>query len=317
MSEEKSNEKSLQIYPSKKIFMGSDKMKKRIFDAVDDEEVRDVRENKSKRREIITPLEMHFTEEFKAEKNLTAFDELVFDCCISEQFAGNEYTTPAIIHRLMGGSKTNFSPAEKEKILNSVRKLSCGWIKFDISEVCKEFGYNDGAEYKYHGPIMPAEYVTRTINGRVDSAAIHFLRQSPLLDVAKIKGQFIISDPKLLDVPIKNNETVLSIKSYLWRRVLQIIGSHKEHKKHFCGRIKGGGVNHKTAKGLPKTILLDTLFEQCGLLDATNNRKAEYRNTISKIMEHFKAVGLIKEWHFGKEKGKFCSIEFDWGNVNL
>lgn len=306
----------IQIYPPREIFLGIDKMKQRIFDATDNNTARDIIEDKKSM--TITRLDVWFTEEFKAEKNLTPLDELVFDCCMTEQAKGNEFTTPAIIHRLMGGSKKNFSFNEKDKILSSVRKLATTFIDFDMTDICKKFGYNDGKGYKYSGYLLPCEYITATVNGQTESATIHFLRNTPLFDVAKMKNQFIICDSKLLEVPnSKSKENVMSLKSCLWRRILQIVGSHKPHKKHFCGRIKGGGINHRTAKKLSTTILLDTVFEQCGLSDATNNRKAEYRNTISKIMEHFKEEGLISEWHFEKENGKFHSVKFEPLKSNL
>ena len=303
-------EKNLQIYPSKQLTITTDKLKKRIFDVTDDSTERNVIEDK--KTMTITPLDIHFSDDFKGANSITAYDELVFDICLSEQFKGNEFTTPAVIHRAMGGSKTNFTAKEKEKILQSVRKLATTYIDFDVTDICKKFGYNNGEDYKYSGYLLPAEYITKTINGQVDTAVIHFLRKSPLLDVAMFKGQFITCDVSLLDVPnIRNTEIILSLKGYLLRRILQIVGSHKPHKKHFDGKQKGGKISFRQSKKLEKTILLETLFEQCGLADAPKNRKAEYRNAITKIMNHFKEQNLISEWRFDKVNGKFRAIFFE------
>ena len=110
---------------------------------------------------------------------------------------------------------------------------------------------------------------------------------------------------------IKNTELVLTIKSYLLRRVLQIVGSYDSHKKHFRGKSKDGKNIYRKARELEKTILLDTLFAQCGLSDAPINRKAEYRKTIEKIMNHFKAEKIIGDWHFEKESGKFRAVKIE------
>ena len=299
----------IQIYPAKKLVLAIDKLKKIIYDATDDSTERAILEDK--KSQTITPLDIKFSAEFDGE-NLTAFDELVFDICVSEQAAGNEFTTLAIIHRAMGGSKTNFTPKEKNKILLSIRKLATTWIKFDCTNTFKKFGYNGGADFKYNGYLLPAEYVSKTIGGHTDDAIIHFLRRTPLLDVAKLKGQFVTCDAALLDVPnTKNTELVLTLKGYLLRRVLQIVGSYDSHKKHFRGKSKDGKNIYRKARELEKTILLDTLFAQCGLSDAPKNRKAEYRKTIEKIMNHFKAEKIISDWHFEKESGKFRAIKIE------
>ena len=304
------SENKTQVYPSRELVIATDKMKANVFDATNDNAERGILEDKKSK--IVTPLDIHFSTEFKDKNKLTAFDELIFDVCISEQFKGNKLTTPAIIHRAMGGSKTNFTAKEKDKILQSVRKLATTFIDFDITKTCKQFNYNDGRGYKYNGYLLPCEYIAASINGWTDSAVIHFLRDSPLLDVARIKNQFATCDVALLDVPnIRNSELVLSLKGYLLRTVLKIIGSHKKHKKHFRGKGKDGKPFFQQATKLQKIIKLDTLFEQCGLSDATNNRKSEYRKAIAKIMNHFQSQNLISEWHFEKKDGRFYSIVFD------
>ena len=302
------DDNKFQIYPAKELFIAIDKMKKNLCDSTKNSEKRRIIEDKKSKTK--TPLEVKFSVEV-TKPNLTAYDELILDVCLSEQSKGNDYTTPAIIHRAMGGSKTNFTAKEKEKILQSVRKLATTFIDFDISDVCKKFVYNDGKEYKYSGAILPCEYITATVNGRTDSAVIHFLRKSPLLDVAMFKGQFATCDVSLLDVPnIRNTEVILSLKGYLLRRVLQTLGSLKPHKKHFAGKKKGGGAYQRQAKKLQPIILLDTVFEKCDLSDATKRQKQQARETIAKILDHFSAKKLISEWHFEKKNGAFYSVHF-------
>ena len=300
-------EENKQLYPTKELVIATDKMKKNIFNPTKQSTARGIIEDKKSK--IVTPLNIQFSAE---KNNITAFDELVFDVCISEQFKGNKFTTPAIIHRAMGGSKTKITAKDKDKILSSVRKLATTFIDFDITETCKHFNYNDGIGIKYSGSLLPCEYITVSVNGWTDSAVIHFLRDSPLLNVAKIKNQFATCDISLLDVPnIRNTELVLSLKGYLLRWILQIIGSHKTRKKHFRGKGKDGKPFFQQATKLQKIIKLDTLFEQCGLSDADRFKQREARKTTCKIMNHFRSQNLISEWHFEKKDGRFYSIVFD------
>lgn len=304
---DKINFPNLQLYPSKELVIATDKMKKNVFNPTKQSVNRAIIEDK--KSGIKTPLTIEFSD-FNGKQNITLYDELVFDICVSEQFKGNQYTTLAIIHRAVGGSKTNFTAKEKDRILQSIHKLATTWIKFDCSNTFKKFGYNDGKAFEYSGALLPCEFIKASVNGQTDSAVIHFLRKSPLLDVAMFKGQFITCDINLLDVPnIKNTEQFLTLKSYLSRRVLQIVGSHKPHKKHFAGKKQGGGFTFRQAKQLKPIILLDTLFEQCGLKAADRFKQRDARNIVTKIMNHFKEQKLITEWYFEKVNGKYYSIK--------
>ena len=213
--------KSIQLYPSKQFIFAGDKMTKNIFDLTKTSTNRGVLEDK--RTGITTPLKIKFAEEFKEKKNLTVFDETICNACLSEQFKGNEYTTLAIIHRAIGGSDTKFHDADKERILDSIRKLAATWISFDMTAICEKFGYNNGKAYKYSGSLLPSEIITATINGKTDTATIHFLRESPLFTVAEMKGQVLTCDKDLLKIPSMNNsENVTTLKGYLLKRILQI-----------------------------------------------------------------------------------------------
>ncbi len=289
----------IQIKPAKEFIILSDKLKKTIFDVSQkDYENREIIE--SHKPLVLSTLNIYSSTEFKDKPYLTGFDEIIFDACISEQYAGNEFTTPAIIHRAFGGSKTKITSAEKARILNSIRKLATTFIDFDMSAACDKFNYNDGKHFTYSGYLLPTEFISASVNGQIVANVIHFLRDSPLFDVAKIKKQIIAANNDLLSVPNTNtNENALIIKGYLFRRISIIKGSHSNKRS-------------KRVKKLQPIILLDSLFEHCELINADRNRKSEYRNVIEKVMNHFKFLHFIKEWHFEKQGNKFYSIHFSW-----
>ena len=292
---EVAEKKKLQLCPSKNFVFLTDKLKQNIFDLTKkDYANREIIE--SKKPLILTPLNIYYSSEFKDKPYLTGYDQIIFDACISEQHHGNEFTTPAIIHRAIGGSKTTFTIAEQEKILNSVRKLASTFIDFDMSDVCEQFKYNEGKKFTYCGYLLPIELIFATVNGKFDSAVIHFIQNSPLLDVALMKKQLISCDNSLLYVPNSRiYEDVSAIKGCLLRRILSIKGSHNQKRG-------------KRVSKLCPIILFDSIFEQCELLDADRNRKSEYRDSIAKILNHFKSCGVISEWNFEKQGNKFYSI---------
>ena len=304
--------REVQIYPSNQFVIVSDKMTNKIFNAnrKNSADIDIVEDSKS---DTLTELNLTLSNEFP-KNNLTAFDHIIFDACISEQEKGNQFTTLAIIYRAIGGGEDNkITPASLQRIFDSVKKLATTWVSFDCSAICQKFGYNNGKAYAYNGYLLPLEFVIATVNGQIDTVAVHFLRNSPLLDVAKMKGQVITCNSKLLRLPkLNNTERVLSIKGYLFRRILQIIGSHKPHKAHLAGKSNDNQPIYRRNKKLEKSILLDSLYAQCEIDTTSKLQQQRARETITKVMEHFKANNLISEWHFTKKDRKFYSISFNF-----
>ena len=133
------------------------------------------------------------------------------------------------------------------------------------------------------------------------------------MEVAKWQWQFINCDADLLKVPsLNNSDLVLKIKSYLLERVAMIKGSQKQRKAHLTGKDENGKFIFKRAKKLSKIILLDTLFTQCNLSDATKRQQQQARETISKVLNHFKACRFISEWRYIKDGNAFSKIEIDF-----
>lgn len=240
---------------------------------------------------------------------LTQFDKAVLQSAISEFEQGNKFTTPAILYRALGGYK-NPTDERKKSIMASLEKLSRIRAVIDFSAVNAKYHYTN--KNTFGGFILPCEFVTATINGQT-TESIHFLGQSVLMEVAKWQWQFINCDADLLKVPsLNNSDLVLKIKSYLLERVAMIKGSQKQRKAHLTGKDENGKFIFKRAKKLSKIILLDTLFTQCNLSDATKRQQQQARETISKVLNHFKACRFISEWRYIKDGNAFSKIEIDF-----
>ena len=149
------------------------------------------------------------------------------------------------------------------------------------------------------------------INGQTVAGAFKILDNSPLWQVSKLKKQFTEQPTELMAVPtLHNTALVLKLKFYLLERITAIIGSHEKHKPHIVGRKRGGEPKYKSAKKLHQIMTFADIFEQCDLSDATGRQRQQARETIAKILDHFKACKLIAEWHFEKEHGAYYSIHF-------
>ena len=281
-----------------------DKLFKNVFDPSKNSKNRRVFEGESK----TAPCTVITFEFFHG--SLNQFDKLVFCVAISEQRAGNNFfTVRRLWHKLGGGHK--LTDDIKELISDSLKKLRCTLVNINMTQVNKKFHYTDKAEVTFSNYLLPCKTLEVKINGQLVDGAYQFLDTSPILQVAELKNQFTEQPFELLDVPkLKNTEVTMKLKFYLLERITAILGSHKKHKSHIVGKKKGGGFIFKKSKILRKIITFDDIFHQCELADATKRQKQQARETISKILEHFKAEKFISEWHFEKKNGAFYSIHF-------
>lgn len=295
---------NIQLNPSEKILIPLDKVNQDVFNPKYHDSLRGILEDKKSK--IVTKVRIEFLK-----GDFTPLDKLIFCAAISEQRAGNEIFTIRRLWQKIGGSHT-LTAEMKKKISDSVEKLICTRVEVNMSDINKKCHYVDKAEVIFKDFLLPCKSIEVRVNGKVTDGAYKFWGVSPLMEVAELKKQFAECPIALLDVPrLHNSDLVLKIKFYLLERVTAIIGSHKKRKAHITGKKQCGGFDFKRATKLQTTILLDTLFEQCGLSDAPRNRKAEYRKIIAKIMNHFKAEKLISDWHFEQADGQFRAVKFE------
>lgn len=281
---------NVQIYPSKKIVVPNDRISKVLFNLTSDE-YREIVERqatlevtempKHKRfGKIITPIRISIDDaEISASEPLNQFDCAVLCVCISEYHFGNRYTTPAIIYRGLTGKiekGTNARPsvAQLAAINHSIKKLMRIQLDIYFYDACKYLGYNDGEPKRILANVLPCKQVDCTINGQ-KSSIIELLDESPLLTVAKLKNEQILSyDVTLLDVPGQNNTPLLiAVKHYVMRRIMEIIAHPKQ---------------------MTPLITFDDVLKKCRI-ERTNKKIARrVRKLISEFFEHLLKNKAVK-----------------------
>ena len=295
---------NVQLFPSDKILVPLDKLANSVFKQKNREATeRAIYEDK--RLGIVTTYDLEFLKGF-----LTQLDKLVFCAATSEYLVGNKFFSVRRLWQKIGGSHTMTSKTRK-LIADSVERLACTRITLNMTDINEQRHYKDDRQVIRKNYLLPCKVVETKINGQTSDLTFYISDIPPLLEVTEMKKQFTTQPSSLLDVPkLKSTALTLSLKFYLLERITAILGSHKPHKKHFCGKGKDGKLAFKSATKLQKIILLDALFEQCGLSDAVKWQKQEARNVIKKTLDHFQAQHLISEWHFEKKNGAFYSIHF-------
>lgn len=205
-------------------------------------------------------------------RELTHYDRLVYGAISALLLAGNECMTESQIHAAMGNNSRP-APHQIEKIHDSVTKMSGTRIYLSNSEErAAKYKYEP---YEYDGHLLPMERITARINGKVTEAAIHLLREPPLTEFAKGRGQITSIPRKLLESPGKKTETSIMIEHYLLTRI---------------SRMKNTAKNK--AKTKPnKRILFETLYEYGNI----NKRYAKTRakNAMTDLLDFYKKEEFI------------------------
>ena len=305
MDNENASQEIVKLNPAQSLFIPLDKVFKNAFKTTVDKKIRHIIEDKRHGNKIITNVKF---ECFKG--NLNQFDKFIFCAAMSEFRAGNDVFSIRRLWQKMGGSHT-LTAEMKNKIAESIEKLRCTLVEINMTDANDEFHYCDKKEVIFKNYLLPCKSVEVKINGQTVDDAFHILDKSPLMEATELKKQFTEQPIELLDVPkLHNSELVLKLKFFLLERITAIIGSHKKHKPHRVGKTKDGKPIYKRAKRLRKIITFEDIFVQCDLSDATGRQRQQARETIAKILDHFKACKLIAEWHFEKKDGAFYSIHF-------
>ena len=306
-----SNKNNIQIYPSKKRVVPNDRLSKILFNLTSDDykyliEKQDtiafVEMNHHKKfGEISSPLKIDIDGEFfSISEPLNQFDSAVLSVCISEWLANNKITTPAIIFRGLTG-KIGRHDAEPSKdqlaaIFNSINKLMRLQLTYNMKDICEKLNYNGGKPELLVSTLLPSLYIkASTINGN-DATTIYFTAESPLLRIAKLKNEQLLTyDATLLDVPNQQNTPKnITVKNYVMQRIQEI----KLHK-------------------MTPVITFDDVFEKCRIKNSDNKTKLRARETIMEFMNHLKSHSEIKDFEVTKKGNSFYSVKFSYPKKTL
>lgn len=123
--------------------------------------------------------------------------------------ADNKYTPVIILRALtdkIGKSDAETFKDQRAAILQSLDKIMGTTCNPDIIDAFEKLNYGDSysLEKIKKAPFLPRKRVEKTINGQ-KADVIYFTDESPLLKIAKLKGQILTYDAELLDAPNQQN----------------------------------------------------------------------------------------------------------------
>jgi len=299
--------KSIRLIPAKMLIMTNDKLTKELFRCTPEEyhalfeeggEIVEVK-NFPKVGEIITPYWLELIEEYTDKTPLTMFAKAILTACVSEWVIGNRHITVGIIFRHItgkpSGSNAQPSPAMKELILFFIRKMMCTILRVDMTEVCKYLNYNNGAPLILNAPILPCKYVEGvTINGNESETVIYFYDESPLLTIARVKNNQLLSvNPRLLSISKHSGSPrSISVRHCVIQRVLESFLHNME-----------------------PIIAFDYVFKVCGFMNADSKKKCKVIHEVIEIFEDLMSNGDIISFTIRKDGDNYQAIEFTFSKA--
>ena len=217
---------------------------------------------------------------------LNEFDRTIFDICNSareEGFFG--LTRDSLFRALTSSGHRSPRPNQAAAIIESLKRLMTV-IEIDFSQTRNKIPKYQAVKPKLISPILPCVILDNvSVNGQITSL-IKFTDESPLITIARAKKQIITSPISLRGIANQNNTPlVIMIKSYVIRRVLEII-----------------------LHNMTPTITLADIFKHCDLPNANRWQKQDARNIILGVMENLKSETVIKSFEFIKKDGSYYSI---------
>ncbi|MBR0032036.1 MAG: hypothetical protein IJP61_07100 [Treponema sp.] len=242
-----------------------------------------------KGKKVVTPYWLELVEGYVDLSPLNAFHREVLFSVISAYEQGFRFITfRTALHNLTGGNQKYIRKEQYTAIKQAIDKLGFTRIEIDLAPLFKampKYKDNYTGEARIVGTLLPCRYFNAEINGQ-KTLAIELLGESPLMTVAKLKKQILTYDTTPLAISGQNNTPqVITIKNYLLRRINLI------------------------ERGLNSSILLDTIYAECGLANADKWQKQDSRKILVDVLKSLKADGVIQNFEFKRDGRAYRSIK--------
>lgn len=230
------------------------------------------RADKRKGREVDLTYSIDFTaleesESVRITKKLTPFDKRVYTAVGALYNAGNTVISLSQIYTAMGN--TGKPPKSTlDKINDSITKMLRAVISISNDPEAKVYNY---PRFVYDGNLLPIERISNVnINGKTTEAAIHILREPPMISFAKKHGNQLTTVPiKVLQSPISKTDNNLQIEEYLIERI---------------AKAKKGSLSNK--------ILISSIYEDANITDT--KQKQRLPEKLIRYLDHYKKENFIK-----------------------
>ncbi|HCB93845.1 MAG TPA: hypothetical protein DEP57_08605 [Selenomonas sp.] len=227
-------------------------------------------------------------------KKFSPYEREVAMSCFSLYEKDMRYvTTEHIFKNMVQDKGSRIGPKEDLMIRQSLEHLISSTVRIDLSALRKMNYKVDGDEL--YGSILPAKVVTGiSVNGSRSRTVIHFLDESPLVTLAKIKNDQLITYRMLpIDSMKRTSHDRIALMNYARRRIEEC----RIHPK------------------MRRVVTFDDIFKKNNIEGKGKQEKKRCRDFLIQCFEEWKQKGVIADYKTTKEKNKahgYHSIEFSF-----
>ena len=239
---------------------------------------------KGSKEELPLYLSINFDElqDIHITKKLTPFDKRVYIAVSALFNAGNTVISLSQIYKHMG-YRGRPGATDIKRIHECVVKMMGAQISVDNALEAKS--YPKYGHFTYRGVLLPVEIgELYDIQGALTDAAIHILKEPPLMTFARRRNQLTTVSLKLLQSPVSKTDANLAIDDYL---IVQIKRAQK-------------GQQHGKHRMLYKTIYKNTGIPNEPKTNTEKQQKKRAPGKIDKYLNHYQTEGTIN--HYTTEK---------------
>ena len=205
----------------------------------------------------------------KISRELTVYDQQVWNACTNLMINNYKIITPAQIYRWMGYEK-QMSQTDKDRIMESINTIIRARVYINNENERKL--YPKYPEISLNSPLLAAKICTAK-SGKNEVNAIEMLEISDLFTVAEKRGQITTIPFELLEVPISKTDNNLQLLNYLIRRIIYMKHDNSTSRK----------------------ILLNAIYTKCKIEE--KKQKQRLPEKIKKILDYYKSIEWIKDHH--------------------
>ena len=207
----------------------------------------------------------------KISRELTVYDQQVWNACANLMKCGYNIITPTQIYRWMGYKK-QLNTRDNQRILDSINTIIRARVSIDNRQE-REL-YKKYPEISINEPLLAAT-ICKAKSGKNEVTAIEILSMPKLFGIAEQRGQITAIPFEVLEVPIDKSNDNLQLLTYLIKRIIQI-----KHDNH-----------------ISKKILLSAIYEKCDI----NTRVKKFRligedGKLFRILSYFKEIKWIADY---------------------
>lgn len=243
--------------------------------------------DKDKRKGVELPLLLSINfdalQDVRITKKLTPFDKRVYIAVSALFNAGNPVIALSQIYKHMG-YKGRAGGADLKKIHECIVKMMGAQITVDNEIEANR--YKKYGHFTYRGVLLPVEIgELYDMQGALTDAAIHVLKEPPLMTFARQRDQLTTVSLKLLQSPVSKTDSNLAIDDYL---IVHIKRAQK-------------GKEHGKTRMLFKTIYKNTGIPEKPKTNTEKSTRQRAPGKIKKYLTHYQAEGTITKYTMEKD----------------